>query len=55
MGNILSNAEATAVQDLVRQVTRAELALESRDLEQVLVIEKAALLNVKNAGTYVVS
>lgn len=53
--NILSDAEATAVQDLVWQVTRAELALEGRDLEQVLVIEKAALLNVKSAGTYVVS
>ena len=54
MRNILSDAEATAVQDLVWQVTRTELALEGCDLQQVLVVEKAALLNVKSAGTYVV-
>lgn len=54
MRNILSDAEATAVQDLVWQVTRTELALEGCDLQQVLVVQKAALLNVKSAGTYVV-
>lgn len=52
--NILSDAEATAVQDLVWQVTRTELALERCDLQQVIVIEKTALLNVKSAGTYIV-
>lgn len=54
MRNILSDAEATAVQDLVWQVTRTELELELRDLLEILVVEKAALLNVKSAGTYVV-